>query len=102
MASVSNLRFRQSIQRQPDGAFVLAQRSGDLGDGCLAVARAPDPRGKLVQATRGIAAKVIHSVSLSISRTINHSVFAVGIGFVVMADLLTRFVTLGRPPRPHG
>src|SRR5271154_2841177 len=47
------------MQRQPDGAFVLAQRGGDRGDGCLAVALAPDPRGKLVQATRGIAAAVI-------------------------------------------
>ena len=26
------LRFRQLMQRQPDGAFVLAQRGGDLGD----------------------------------------------------------------------
>jgi hypothetical protein len=30
------LRFRQLMQRQPDGAFVLAQRGGDLGDGCHA------------------------------------------------------------------
>jgi hypothetical protein len=37
------------MQRQPDGAFVLAQRGGDGGDGCLAVALAPDPRGKLKQ-----------------------------------------------------
>jgi hypothetical protein len=37
------------MQRQPDGAFVLAQRGGDPGDGCLAVALAPDPRGKLAR-----------------------------------------------------
>jgi hypothetical protein len=48
MASVSNCAFVKLMQRQPDGAFVLAQRGGDLGDGCLTVALAPDPRGKLV------------------------------------------------------
>jgi hypothetical protein len=37
------------MQRQPDGAFVLAQRGGDLSDRCLAVARAPDPRGRSIQ-----------------------------------------------------
>jgi len=51
--------FFHAYLRQPDGAFVLAQRGGDLGDGGLAVTLAPDPGGKLVQATRGIAAAVI-------------------------------------------
>ena len=29
------LRFRHLMQRQPDGAFVLVQRGGDCGGGCL-------------------------------------------------------------------
>jgi hypothetical protein len=79
------LRFRQLVQRQPDGAFVLAQLAGDLDDGCLAVALAPDPRGKLVQAARGRAAAVIDQRFASISRTINRSVFAFGKGKSVTA-----------------
>jgi hypothetical protein len=46
------LRLVKPMQRQPDGAFVLAQRIGDVGHGFIAVALAPDPSGKLVQATR--------------------------------------------------
>ena len=84
------LRFRQLTQRQPDGAFVLAQLGGDCGDGCLAVALAPDPRGKLVQATRGIAAAVIDqrfAVDLAHDQPL---VFAFGIGFIVTANPLRR------------
>ena len=56
MASVRAVRFRQLMQRQPDCAFVLAQR-GTSRRPMSAVALARSPR--FVQATRGIAAAVI-------------------------------------------
>jgi len=49
------LRFVETMQRQPDGAFVLAQCVGDVGHGRRTVATAPDLRGKFVQAGRGMA-----------------------------------------------
>jgi hypothetical protein len=42
------------MQRQPDGAFVLAQHSGDPSGGRLAVAAPPDLGGEIVQTNRAL------------------------------------------------
>ena len=59
------LRFRQLMQRQPDGTFVLAQRGGDRGDGCIIrkITMTPDEIKKKYQGQATIRASgLAHAV----------------------------------------